>query len=156
MDDYEAKVKQQIERLSTWSFQEIEATVTAQRIAWLQEHAHPYGAAGSISPREAFERLFFDYMGLSPADLPVIEENVDKITWLSKNPCPTLDACLQLGLDTREVCRETTERATRRFSPVSIHNCASSAATSKSALTPLTAWRVLSRLFKPWFIRSAV
>ena len=115
MDDYETKVKRQIERLSTWSLREIEATVTAQRIAWLQEQNHDSDVSGPITPRQAFERLFFDYMGLSPADLPVIEENEDRITWLSKNPCPTLDACLQLGLDTRVVCRATTERATQAF-----------------------------------------
>jgi len=115
MSDYDVKVKQQVERLSSWSYGEIEAAVIAKRIAWLREHAHDSGEAGSVTPREAFERLFIEYMGLYRADLPVIEETADKITWLSKNPCPTLDACLQLGLDTRTVCRAISEKPTQVF-----------------------------------------
>jgi tRNA(adenine34) deaminase len=115
MSDYKAKVRQQIERLSTWSYREIEAAVAAKRIAWIHEHALDSRAADSPTPRKAFERLFFDNMGLSRQDLPVIEETEDRITWLSRNPCPTLDACLELGLDTRKVCRAITEKATQAF-----------------------------------------
>src|SRR5512142_2511287 len=99
MSDYEARVQQQVERLSTCSLQQIEAEVAAKRAAWFEEPGNSRVLDRPATPRDGFERLFFDYMGLSPADLPIVEESAEKITWLSKNPCPTLDACQQLGLD---------------------------------------------------------
>jgi tRNA(Arg) A34 adenosine deaminase TadA len=68
-----------------------------------------------MSPRQAYELLFFDYMGLSPDQLPVVEESDSRITWLSANPCPTLEACARLGLDTRTVCRSIYEKPTQVF-----------------------------------------
>jgi tRNA(adenine34) deaminase len=54
-------------------------------------------------------------MGLLPADLVVVKETDQEIVWLSQNRCPTLAACLELGLDTRFVCREINERSTQAF-----------------------------------------
>jgi tRNA(adenine34) deaminase len=59
--------------------------------------------------------LFFDYMGLSSADLPVLSESDTEITWLSQNPCPTLQACIELGLDTQTICRAAYEKSTQVF-----------------------------------------
>ena len=52
-------------------------------------------------------------MGLSPGDLPVVSETEAEIAWLSRNPCPTLDACQTLGLDARHVCRAAYEKSTQ-------------------------------------------
>ena len=57
--------------------------------------------------------LFFDYMGLSAGDLPIVSESADEIVWLSRNDCPTLEACRILGLDTRQVCRAAYEKSTQ-------------------------------------------
>jgi hypothetical protein len=156
MSDYDAKVKQQAERLSSWSYGEIEAAVTAKRIAWLREHALDSSSAGSVTPRVAFERLFLEYMGLSRADLPVIEETASKITWLSKNPCPTLDACQQLGLETREVCRAISEKPTQAF--LSWLDPQLRFIRSYQEIRPYAAHCLESivRIDDPWFIRSAV
>lgn len=81
-------------------------------------HSRPAGwpvPAKRISPREAFELLFFDYMGIAPEQLPVVEESPGRITWHSENPCPTLEASLQLGLDTREICRAAYEKPVQVF-----------------------------------------
>lgn len=45
----------------------------------------------------------------------MVEESDDRITWLSKNSCSTLDSCAQLGLDTRAVCRAVYEKPTQLF-----------------------------------------
>lgn len=111
--DFAAKVRQQIEKLSTCTLGEIEAETTAKRIAWCREHAIRTGTA--VTPRQAYEWLFFDYMGLSAEDLPVVEESAEKIVWRSLNPCPTLEACRALGLDTRTVCRAAYEQSTQAF-----------------------------------------
>lgn len=115
MSNYEAQIRQQVERLSTSHFNEIEASVAAKRIAWYQQQAFVISDSQTTTPRDAFERLFFGYMGLTPKDLPIVRETENEITWLSKNPCPTLDACLKLGLDTRQVCRAAYEKSTQAF-----------------------------------------
>ncbi|MHB0870081.1 MAG: nucleoside deaminase [Chloroflexota bacterium] len=59
--------------------------------------------------------LFFRYMGITEDDLPVAAESDSEIVWLSRNPCPTLEACKAIGLDTRRVCRAAYERSTQAF-----------------------------------------
>lgn len=109
------KVRQQIERFQKQDFLTLEAEVARKRIAWVRQN-RPYGSGRNlISPRQAFDLLFFDYMGLSREDLPVVLETDQEITWLSMNKCPTLEACKTLNLDTRLVCRAVFETPTQAF-----------------------------------------
>jgi tRNA(Arg) A34 adenosine deaminase TadA len=112
--EFETKVLEQIERLQNRSLAEIQTDVARKRIGWLTQHP-PASLTGAISPRQAFDILFFEYMGLSPADLPVVSETTQEIVWRSQNPCPTLEACLRLGLDTHRVCRSAYEKSTQAF-----------------------------------------
>ena len=111
--EFEAQVKRQIERLKRSPYRRIEAEVAEKRVAWFVQNA------GSLppnpTPRAAYELLFFDYMGLPEDSLPVAAETETSITWLSRNACPTLDACQTLGLDTRQVCRGAYEKSTQAF-----------------------------------------
>src|SRR5512135_3276796 len=94
---FEIKVNKQIARLQNSSLPAIEAEVARKRAAWFLGRPELKKQAG-LSPhsaqpyrvRQAYELLFFDYMGLSAADLPVIKETPDEIVWQSRNPCPTL------------------------------------------------------------------
>jgi tRNA(Arg) A34 adenosine deaminase TadA len=114
MESFQTKVLAQVEKLQTCSLREIEKSVTAKRTDWWSAQT-PRKSGHQISPREAFESLFFDYMGLTKADLPIISESDSEIVWESRNPCPTLQACLQLGLDTRTVCKKAYEKSTQAF-----------------------------------------
>ena len=96
------------------SLRELEAETTAKRMGWLEGRAD-FLRSASITPRLLFETLFFEYMGLTRADLPVVSESGEQITWLSRNPCPTLEACTRAGLDTRTVCKGAYERPTQAF-----------------------------------------
>jgi len=94
--------------------------VAGKRLAWLGErgYSRPPGwplPAEPVSPRRAFELFFFEYLGVDPTELPVVDESDSRITWLSENPCSTLEACVRLGLDTREVCRAAYEKPTQMF-----------------------------------------
>jgi hypothetical protein len=51
--------------------------------------------------------------GSSSGDVPVVHESKDEIVWASTNRCSTLDACLEIGLDTRKVCRAVYEKSTQ-------------------------------------------
>ena len=114
-DNFELKVEQHIERLKRSSCREIESQVAQKRIAWLTQNYHPPGNHVHPSPRQAFELLFFDYMGLPINELPVLSETATEIVWWSLNRCPTLEAAKRLGLDTRYVCRAAYEKSTQAF-----------------------------------------
>ncbi len=114
-DDFSARVQRQIDRLQRCSYRDIEAEVAQKRLAWFQHHEQIATRFEYPTPRQAFDLLFLDYMGLSPYDLPVVSETDMEIVWESANPCPTLEAVKELGLDTRTVCRATTEKSTQAF-----------------------------------------
>jgi len=118
--DCTAGVAAHAERLAATDFRSLERETARERLSWLEErgYARPPGwplPVDPVSPRRAFELLFFDYMQLAPDDLPVVEESASRITWLSKNPCRTLEACFSLGWDTRTVCRSVYEKPVQLF-----------------------------------------
>jgi tRNA(adenine34) deaminase len=116
---FEIQVARQIERMQRLPWDEIERQTAQKRVAWLRESPQAARFRAEIgahpSPRQAFELLFFEYMGLSPADLPIVSESPESIVWRSQNRCPTLEAARRLGLDTRLVCRQIYERSTQAF-----------------------------------------
>jgi len=110
-DHFEARVRRHVERLGTLSCREIERQVAEARIAWFRRNRPETSTCPS--PRRAYELLFFDYLGLSTDELPIVSETETEIVWLSRNRCPTLEACQSLGLDTRHVCRAAFEKSTQ-------------------------------------------
>lgn len=114
-DDFASKVQRQIERLQHCSYQAVEAEIAQKRIAWFRQRNQIVAGGDHPTPRRAFDLLFFDNMGLSPADLPIVSESETEIVWRSANPCPTLETVKVLGLDTRIVCRAINEKSTQAF-----------------------------------------
>jgi tRNA(Arg) A34 adenosine deaminase TadA len=110
--DFEMKTREQIGRLKSTALHQIEAEVAQKRIKWFQNVSLEANDL-PVSPRRAYDVLFFDYMGLDEEELPIVTENEREIVWLSKNPCPTLEACKALELDTRRVCRGAYEKSTQ-------------------------------------------
>ncbi len=116
----ETQVDREIEALQTGDYGILERRRSQKRLEWLTRRGYPPRSGGPflpepVSPREAYELLFLDYLGLGAEQVPVVEESGDRIAWLSFNDCPTLEACRRLGLDTREVCRATAERPVQTF-----------------------------------------
>jgi len=63
-----------------------------------------------LPPEEqAYRVIYFDHMGLCPEDVPMTRVSDTKIRIESRNFCPYLEACLDLSLDTRIICRDTGE-----------------------------------------------
>ncbi len=120
MSPFEEALEREIADLRTGDYGPVEQRRNERRLAWLTAHGHLPRKGDAlpvtpVSPRQAFELFFYDYMGRTPEQLQVVEEGEDRIVWLSANPCPTLDACRILGLDTREVCRAVSERPVQTF-----------------------------------------
>jgi tRNA(adenine34) deaminase len=114
-DDFASKVQRQIERLQHCSYQAVEAEIAQKRIAWFRQCNQIVAGSDHPTPRRAFDLLFFENMGLAPADLPIVSESETEIVWRSANPCPTLETVKALGLDTRTVCRAINEKSTQAF-----------------------------------------
>ncbi len=89
--------------------------ITSRRLTWLDNHVATRGRSVAVTPRQAFEQLFFEQMGLDHGDLAVVAESRDKVVWESRNRGSLLEACRALDLDTRHVCRRVNEQATQAF-----------------------------------------
>lgn len=112
-ENFESKVERTVERLKLNSPPQMEREVAQKRIAWFAHRRPPADHHERPTPRQAFECLFFEYMGLSEAELPVLSETSTEIVWHSLNPCPTLEAAMRLRLDTRQICRDVYEKSTQ-------------------------------------------
>ncbi len=93
----------------------LEQCVTAKRLAWLKNHPDIIDT-GNDPVSEAY-RLFYEvYLGVSiPGDGEIVEKTDHKMVTRWWNHCPTLDACMQLGLDTREICQKVYHQPVQAF-----------------------------------------
>jgi len=89
----------------------LEDLVSEKRIRWLESQQIRPG-----NPVEEAYRLFYlVYLGLDPGDVEVVEKTPRRLVVRWSNPCPTLEACRTLGLDTRYVCKNVYEGSTQAF-----------------------------------------
>ena len=112
MSDHGAAVARKVESLRTTDLRALEAAVIEKRLRWCDDNIGALDGA-SATPRLGYETLLFRYLRLSEDDVPVVSESDGEITWLSRNACPTLDACAQLSLATSSVCRSVYEKPTQ-------------------------------------------
>lgn len=87
-----------------------------KRVTWFSENRDQIRAAvkGADDVERAYD-LILTKIGIAEVEAPVVERSENRIVFHSKNPCPALDACEILGLDTRVVCRLHTEGATDKL-----------------------------------------
>jgi hypothetical protein len=121
-DPREQRVRERMAQLQACGgdYRALDAEQTAKRVSWWVAHrdtlalsgplytSAPLYASGPL-PRQAYTLFLLLYLGLDPSEVPIVYEDERKIVWRSFNFCPTLAACVRLGLDTREVCRQGTE-----------------------------------------------
>lgn len=112
VSDHEAAVVDKADKLQKMDLRALEAAVIEKRLRWCRENL-AIAAGANATPRLGYETLLFRYLGLSEDDVPVVSESDTKITWLSRNPCPTLDACARLNVATSTVCRLVYEKPTQ-------------------------------------------
>jgi len=93
----------------------LERCVIEKRLAWLDQNL-PH-LERTANPLLDGYRLFYEnYLGLSvPRDGEVVEQTAQKMVTRWWNPCPTLEACQKLGLDTRAICRKVYHRPVQVF-----------------------------------------
>jgi hypothetical protein len=93
----------------------LEGCVTEKRLAWLKANLGRLDQAGN--PVLAGYRLFYEtYLGISaPMDGEIVEQDERRMLMRWWNPCPTLAACQELGLDTRQICRKAYHQPVQAF-----------------------------------------
>ena len=78
------------------------------RREWLNSNLQNLALDGP-PPRNAY-RLFFEfYLKIDLAEVPILFEDDTRIVWKSYNFCSMLEACQELGISTRKVCRHSEE-----------------------------------------------
>ncbi len=134
MSDYSWRIKEQYKNLrgdSTELFNEIllvsgeigidealaylEQCVIEKRLAWLAANLHE--APEENDPVMAGYRWFYEkYLRASvPKDGEIVEHTEKRLVMRWWNPCPTLEACKKLGLDTREICQKAYHKPVQEF-----------------------------------------
>ena len=82
-----------------------------RRKRWLKDNAALISSLEGDYLERAY-RLILLKLGIEEADAPVVFKDAVRLVFHSENSCPTLAACMALGLDTRIVCRKALEKST--------------------------------------------
>jgi hypothetical protein len=114
-DDKRAKkLARALELLRTRSFEEIDRLTWRKRLLWYQANRQQFHLKGS-EPRKAFDLFFKHYASVPPSTVQIVAETEKEIVWRSSNWCPYLEACREMGMDTRLFCRVGHERCMDSF-----------------------------------------
>jgi hypothetical protein len=93
----------------------LEAYSIEKRLAWLQINYRESSAQNDLV-MEGYRWFYEKYLRVSvPEDGEIVEHTERRIVMRWRNPCPTLDACRKLGLDTREVCKKAYHKPVQEF-----------------------------------------
>jgi hypothetical protein len=93
----------------------LERCVVQKRLSWLERNAGTVARTGNPLV-DGFHMFYEVYLGLSiPREGEIYSADDRRLVTRWWNRCPTLDACLETGLDTREVCRKAFEKPVRVF-----------------------------------------
>ncbi|MBU1199771.1 MAG: hypothetical protein KKF46_05275 [Nanoarchaeota archaeon] len=107
------KIKEQIlEANNSNDFSKINSDLTKKRLNWLENNL------GDVDEPSIVKKAYFlliKKMEIDLSEVPIIFEDEKKITYRSYNWCPVLEACKELGLDTREICKKGWENSVNEF-----------------------------------------
>lgn len=90
------------------SLKEWAEQIKKRRLEWFNQHKDELKLEGT-EVRKGFQLVLFEYMGIKPEEVPIIEETETKITWRAYDFCPYYEAIKNLELDSKTVCKFATE-----------------------------------------------
>jgi hypothetical protein len=113
---YEARIQRTAAQLRACAgdYRQIHEELERKRQAWWEANKDALGLNGPL-PRQAYTMFLLRHLGLDPAEVPIVYEDERRIVWRSYNFCSMLEGCVRLGLDTRQVCRESTEASVQHL-----------------------------------------
>ncbi|MBI5347032.1 MAG: hypothetical protein HZB66_00285 [Candidatus Aenigmarchaeota archaeon] len=100
--------------------QELADLIAQRRVGWIQENLDDMLVKyEGLSPEEqAYRIVFFDHMQINPEYSKIVRVSPRKIRIASYNFCPYLEACRELDLETRFVCKDIGELSIQRMMEV--------------------------------------
>ena len=105
-------------RKSEWT--NIEEDLLNKRLRWFENNKTILRKLKGNDLEKAYHLILMK-IGIKNSEAPIVKKSENKIIFHSKNYCPSLETCIILGLDTREVCKKIYERPTedliRRLNP---------------------------------------
>jgi len=102
-----------LEARKSGDYSAINESLCKKRLSWLDKNIDSVNEPTLL--RKAYTLLLIKKMEIDPSEVPVVYEDREKITWRSYNWCPVLEACKELGLDTKEVCKKGWEDSVDKF-----------------------------------------
>jgi hypothetical protein len=98
------------------TLQELADEITERRLNWLKENKDTIDKYQHLDLLElAHGVLFLEHLKVGSQDSIVEKVSDNKIRIRSYNPCPYLEACNILGLDTQIICKEIGEPSCKLF-----------------------------------------
>jgi hypothetical protein len=82
--------------------------IKKRRLAWFKQHKNSLNLQGT-EVRKGFQLVIFEYMGIDPKEVDIIDETDKKITYRCYNFCPYFEAIKNLKMDSKIVCSQVTE-----------------------------------------------
>src|SRR5512146_1279108 len=87
----------------------LQACVVEKRLAWIEQAAPGLERSGD-AVQDGYCAFYQRYLNLvTPRDGEIVDRSANRLVMRWWNPCSTLEACRELGLDTREICRKVYE-----------------------------------------------
>jgi hypothetical protein len=84
----------------------LERCVVEKRLAWLDKNRWRFQRTGNPL-LDGYKAFYEVYLGVSvPEQGEIVAVTASSLVTRWWNPCPTLEACRKLGLDTREICKK--------------------------------------------------
>ncbi len=111
---YNKDIRQEIKKLRNVTVDQLrkyDEASTQQRIAWFQADPSLPDISGDDHKERSYQLLLMRF-NITKDQAPIVHREATKIVFHSRNFCPTLEACIILGLDTRSVCKFYNEQAT--------------------------------------------
>ncbi len=111
-DDATRKLVRQFRTGGSDAWRKAGENLLQKRITWFENDSESILSQLHGTEVEKAYQLILMKLGISEREAPIVEKSRDRVVFHSINPCPALQACVILGLDTRDVCSSHTEKAT--------------------------------------------
>ncbi|MHA1581587.1 MAG: hypothetical protein ACTSYM_03680 [Candidatus Baldrarchaeia archaeon] len=92
-----------------------EKKIIEKRLKWFEENKHKLKFLKGTDVEKAYRLFYLNYLKIKEEEIKIVEKSARKIVIRCYNFCPVLEACKELGLDTRVVCKKLYERPTQIF-----------------------------------------
>ena len=117
---YNNDVRKLVKKFRRPEWINLEEDLLNKRMQWFENNKTRICKLKGSDLEKAYHLILMK-IGIKSSEAPIVEESENKIVFHSRNYCPSLEACIILDLDTREVCKEIYERPTeeliRRINP---------------------------------------